>query len=174
VARTGLAAVVVAAALVLSLDGIEEYFPLMAEGWGVPTALVPLAVLAIPLTGAAGAALGGPAAALPTRAVLLLFALAGAGLAGAALWARPAAVVAVALFYGLYRSVLVVAEARLQDRIDGRHRATITSVAGLGSELATLLVYGAWTVGSTGALAVLALAVVPLLALGLRAADARR
>jgi MFS family permease len=174
VRRPGLAAVVAAAALVLSLDGIEEYFTLMAEGWGVPTALVPLAVLAVPLAGAAGAALGGRAATLPGGTVLALFVLAGASLGAAAFWARPPALAAVALFYGLYRTVLVVTEARLQHRIDGPHRATITSVAGLGSELATLLVYAAWTVGSTGALAVLAAAVVPVLALGLRAGDAGR
>jgi MFS family permease len=170
--RPGLAAVVVAAALVLSLDGIEEYFSLMAAGWGVRTPLVPLAVLAVPLAGAAGAALGGRAATLRGGAVLALFVLAGASLGAAAVWARPAALAAVALFYGLYRAVLVVVEARLQDRISGRHRATITSVAGLGSEVATLLVYAAWAVGRTGALAVLALAVVPAVALGLRATAA--
>ena len=46
----------------------------------------------------------------------------------AAVWARPAALLAVAVFYGLYLGVLVVAEARLQHRITGPHRATVTSV----------------------------------------------
>lgn len=166
--RPGVAAVVAAAALLLSLDGAEEYFPLMAAGWGVSPAAVPLAILAIPLAGAVGAALGGRAARLPDRTVVVLFVLAVGSLAAAAVWGRPLAIAAVAVFYGLYRAVLVVAEARLQHRIVGAHRATVTSVAGLGSELTTLLVYGAWTVGATGALAVLAAAAVPVLALGLR------
>ena len=56
----------------------------------------------------------------------------------------------VAVFYGLYLAVLVVAEARLQDRIASAHRATITSVAGLGIELASLLVFAAWALGGAG------------------------
>ena len=40
----GLAVVVAAVALLLSLDGAEEYFPLMAAGWGVWAAAVPLLV----------------------------------------------------------------------------------------------------------------------------------
>jgi hypothetical protein len=62
----------------------------------------------------------------------------------------------------------VVAEARLQDRITGAHRATITSVAGLGVELSSLTVFAAWALGGPGAVAVLVLAVVPVVAVGLR------
>jgi hypothetical protein len=143
----------------------------MAAGWGVGPAAVPLAILAIPMAGAVGAALGGRAGRLPDRGVVVLFVLGVAALGTAAVWARPLAIAAVAVFYGLYRAVLVVAEARLQHRICGPHRATVTSVAGLGSELATLLVYGAWTVGTTGGLALLAAAALPVLALGLRGSD---
>jgi hypothetical protein len=89
-------------------------------------------------------------------------------LAGAALWGRPAALLVVAVFYGLYLAVLVVAEARLQARIASAHRATITSVAGLGIELASLLVFAAWAIGGAGAVAVLVLAVVPVVRAGLR------
>jgi hypothetical protein len=81
----------------------------------------------------------------------------------------PAALTALALAYGLYLAVLVVAEARLQERIEGPARATITSVAGLGVELAGLLVFAAWAVGGALATAVLVLAVVPLVLRGLRA-----
>src|SRR6185437_10635708 len=114
VRRPGLAVVVAAVALLLSLDGTEEYFPLMASGWGVRAVAVPLAILAIPLAGAVGAVLGGRAARLPDRTVVVLFVLGVLCLGGAAVWARPLAIAAVALFYGLYRAVLVVAEARLQ------------------------------------------------------------
>ena len=88
-------------------------------------------------------------------------------LAAAAVWARPAALVVVAAFYALYLAVLVVAEARLQSRIASAHRATITSVAGLGIELASLLVFAAWAVGGPIAVAVLVLTVVPVVRAGL-------
>lgn len=164
----GLAAAVVAVAALLALDGAEEYFPLMASGWGVAAGAVPLVLLAVPLGGAAGAVLGGRVAGLRGRTVVLVFALAVGSLGAAAVWARPAAVAAVAVFYAGYRAVLVAAETQLQHRIDGPHRATVTSVAGFGSELATLAVYGAWTLGGTGALALLSAAVGPVLALALR------
>jgi MFS family permease len=168
VGRPGLRAVVVAAALLGGIDGIEEYFPLMAGAWGVPATAVPIAVLAIPLAGAVGSALAGRAQRLPARWLLVLLVLSGLLLGGAAVWARPAALAAVAVFYGLYCAVLVVAEARLQDRITGPHRATVTSVAGLGLELASLPLFAAWAVGGTGAVALLVLAVVPVVAAGLR------
>jgi MFS family permease len=159
---------VLAVALIGGLDAIEEYFPVLAGDWGVPTAVVPIAVLVISLAGAAGAALGGRAGRLPGGALLGLLAAAAGCLALAAVWARPAALGVVAVFYALYLAVLVVAEARLQDRIASRHRATITSVAGLGIELASLLVFAAWAFGGPIAVAVLVLAVVPVVRAGLR------
>ncbi len=133
------------------------------------TAAVPVAVLVIALAGAAGAALGGRADRLPSRVLPVVLAGRPASLlAVAALWARPAALVAVAVFYALYLGVLVVAEARLQDRIASAHRATITSVAGLGVELASLLVFAAYAVGGPLAVAVLVVAVVPVVRAGLR------
>jgi predicted MFS family arabinose efflux permease len=166
--RPELRLLVLAVALIGGLDAVEEYFPVLAGEWGVPTSAVPVAVLVIALAGAAGAALGGRADRLPSRALPAALALAGLVLAAAALWASPAALVAVALFYALYLGVLVVAEARLQDRIASTHRATITSVAGLGIELASLLVFAAWAVGGPLAVAVLVLAVVPVVRAGLR------
>ncbi|GAA3176719.1 MFS transporter [Blastococcus jejuensis] len=166
--RPGLRLRVLAVALIGGLDAVEEYFPVLAGEWGVPTTAVPVAVLVIALAGAAGAALGGRADRLRSGVLLTVLAVAGLLLAGAALWARPAALAAVALFYALYLGVLVVAEARLQARIAGAHRATITSVAGLGIELASLLVFAAWALGGPLAVAVLVVAVVPVVRAGLR------
>ena len=159
---------VLAVALIGGLDAVEEYFPVLAGEWGVATTAVPVAVLVIALAGAAGAALGGRADRLRGGALLGLLVVAAGCLAAAAVWAQPAALVLVAVFYGLYLAVLVVAEARLQDRIASAHRATITSVAGLGIELAALLVFAAWAVGGPMAVAVLVLAVVPVVRAGLR------
>lgn len=140
--------------MLTAVDAFEEYFPLIASDWRVPVAWVPVAwvpvaTLAIPLAGAAGAALGGTR--LPLGVLLggSAVVLAGAGLVG-----HPVGLVGVAVFYGIYRLVLVAAESRLQDRITGDARATVTSVAGLGSEVFSFVVYGAWVFGGVVAVAV--------------------
>lgn len=145
--RPAVRGALVAVALVGGLDAVDEYLPLLAHGWGVPTTAVPLATTAIYLVGAAGAALGGVASRL--RPPALAATLAGAiGLFGAAaLVHRPPAVAAMALGYGLYHVVLVVVDAELQRRIEGPARATVTSVASLGTELGALVVVLAWATG---------------------------
>jgi MFS family permease len=143
----GVRVALLAVATLTALDAIEEYFGLVAYDWGVPAALVPLAVLAIPLAGAAGAALGGTAARLAPRTLGLVLLSALALLAAAGLAAHPAGLVAVTVFYGLYRMVLVVVDARLQEQVTGAARATVTSVAGLGTDLTAMVFYAAWAVG---------------------------
>jgi MFS family permease len=143
-ARPAVRAALLAVALLTALDALEEYFPLMAADWGVPTALNPLAVLAIPLVGAAGAALGGRASRAGPWRLAALVACAGLALGVAGLLARPPGLVLVVLYYGLYRLALVVVDARLQDRITGTARATVTSVAGLVTDLASLGFYAIW------------------------------
>ena len=64
---------------------------------------------------------------------------------------HPVALAGVALFYGLYRAVLVVVDARLQERITGPARATVTSVANVVAELPAFAVYAAWALGGTAA-----------------------
>ncbi|MCW2684268.1 MAG: major facilitator superfamily 1 [Blastococcus sp.] len=159
---------VLAVALVGALDAVEEYFPVLAAARGVPVGAVPFAVLATALAGAAGAALGGRAERLPDGVLPVLLGVAGLCLGAAAVLPPAVALASVAVFYGLYLAVLVVAEARLQERIAGSRRATLTSVAGLGIELASLLVFTAWALGGVVAVAVLVLAVVPVVRSGLR------
>jgi MFS family permease len=158
-----------AVGLLGGLDAVEEYFPVLAAGRGVPVAAVPLAVLGISLAGGLGAALAERLGRLPDAALPLLLAVAIGCLGVAAAAAGPLTLAAVAAFYALYLGVLVVAEARLPDRIDSARRATLTSVASLGIELAGLLVFAAWALGGLGAVALLALAAVPLATVGLRA-----
>lgn len=163
-ARPGVRSAVIAVAVLAGLDGLEEYFTLLARDWGVPTPVIPLAVLGIPLAGAAGAALGGVASRWGASVLAALLGAA-AGLLGAAgLVGHPAGLAGVAAFYGLYQLVLVVADARLQQRIDGPARATVTSVAGLGSELAAVGLYAAWALGGVALVAALGLlaAAVPV------------
>jgi predicted MFS family arabinose efflux permease len=159
--RPAVRAAVVLVVLLGGVDAVEEYFPLLARDWGVPEPLTPLAVLGIPVAGAAGAALGGRAASWPPRAVAAALATAGAALVAAALVAVPVGLAAVAAGYALYRLVLVVAETRLQEAITGPARATVTSVAGVGVELAALAVFAGYAVGG---LVLLAAAVLVLAA----------
>jgi hypothetical protein len=139
--------VVLAAALLGGVDAIEEYDGLLAADWGVATAAVPVALLVITVAGAAGALPGGRAARLPVPALTGLLAAGVLALGLAAVLARPVGIVAVAVFYGVYRAVLLVVEARLQAAITGPARATVTSVAGLGVDIAGITLYGVWALG---------------------------
>jgi hypothetical protein len=89
-------------------------------------------------------------------------------LGGSGLLRQPAGIAAVALFYGLYRLALVVVDTRLQQLIDGPARATTTSVAGLGTDLATFGIYAAWALGGVVPVAVLLMLVAAVLSRLLR------
>jgi MFS family permease len=128
--RPTVAGAVIALAVVGGFDAIEEYFPLLAQDWGVPTAWVPIAVLVVTMAGALGAALGGRCATFSGIRVALLTGAAAAALAVAGVAAAVGGLVA-----------------RLQARIEGRARATTTSVAGLGTEIVGLGLFGVWAVG---------------------------
>ncbi|PRX49149.1 MFS transporter [Prauserella shujinwangii] len=158
-----------AVALLTGLDAIEEYFPLMARAWGLPTEAVPLAMAAIPLVGALGSAFGGRAGRLGARGLTVVYGLAALLFAGAAVVRHPAGLALIAAFYGLYRAVLVVADARLQDRIGSAARATVTSVAGLATELAVFSVYLAWVAGEMVAVTGLVVVVAAVLPYAFRA-----
>ncbi|MFP5317594.1 MAG: MFS transporter [Acidimicrobiia bacterium] len=154
--RPAVRAAVVAVAAIGALDGLEEYFPLLAADWGVPASAVPTALLAVPMAGAAGAALGGRLARLGGRTLAALLGTAVGVLTAAGLWRRPAGVVAIAVAYFLYQLVLVVVDARLQERIQGPARATVTSVASLGTDLGCIALYAAWALGQPAAVAAMA------------------
>jgi MFS family permease len=145
---------VIAVALVYAIDAFEEYFPLLVEDWHVPTIWVPLATMLVPLLGAAGASLGGR---MPFRGWVLF--ASGVLLIVAAVLAVPVAIVLLGLFYGLYRFVLVQVETELQHRIESDARATVTSVAAIGSEFVAFAIYGLWALGSAVAVGVLILVV---------------
>lgn len=176
--RPAVRGALVAVALLGCFDTVEEYFPLILDGWGVPTGLIPVAVLPIVLAGVACSAVAGRGKNLPPWALACLV---GGGVllfAGAGALAHPAGIAAIALFYGLYRGVLVIADARLQDRIETSARATVTSVAGLGTEIGSFGIYAAWALGEVSGIATVGLliaVVMPwLLRLGVRSRPRRR
>ncbi|HXV94313.1 MAG TPA: MFS transporter [Pseudonocardia sp.] len=166
-ARPALAAAVLVVAALGGVDAVEEYFPLLTADLGFATAAVPVAMIVISVAGAAGAALGGAASRLPVSALGVLLAVAAGALAVAGLVRHPAALAGIAVFYGVLRLVLVVVQARLQERIRSSARATVTSVAGFGTEIVGLAMLGVWTAGGAvlvaGVVLVLAVALAPAL-----------
>lgn len=162
-ARPAVRRIVLAVAVLAAVDALEEYFPLLAREWGVPTAVNPLAVLGSSVAGAAGAALGGAASRLRPWTLTLVLAAAAVALGAAGLLRHPAGLAGVAVFYGLYRLVLVVVEGRLQERIHGPARATVTSVAGLGTDVLSFGVYAAWALGGLTTVAAVLLVVTAAL-----------
>jgi len=161
-------AAVLAVAMLTGLDALDEYFSLLASGWGVPTVLIPLATLGLPLAGAVGAALGGWANRMSTASLTVIFGCGVAALVAAAVADRPAGLIGVGIYYGLYRMVLVVADTRLQESITGSARATVTSMASLGSEFTALALYVAWAIAGLPVAIVLIAAVAAALPRSLR------
>ncbi|MFD6904888.1 MFS transporter [Streptomyces sp. NPDC058726] len=159
---------------------LDEYTPLLVRGTGVADGTVPYLLLLIWAGATAGSLLAGEGDRLGTRGLAALLAGAGIALAAGAIDGSPRGLVLVALAFGGFQAATVLADARLQRRIQGSGRATLTSVAGLGTELATVAVYGGYALIASGhahstAFAVFAvpyLATTALLLLGRRAGNA--
>ena len=75
----------------------------------------------------------------------------------------PYGVLAIAAFYGVFRAVRVVVDMRLQHRIRGAARATVTSAAEFVGGVLGIAAFGLWAVW--GVWGILALAVVIVVAL---------
>jgi hypothetical protein len=151
-------------ALLTGLDTLEEYFPLLAHSWGVPTQWNPLAIVVIPVVGAAGAVASGRMGQLPSGRIGALLGCAGLLLAAAGVLRLPVGLLLVAAFYGLYRLVLVQAGSLLQQHIEPSSRATVTSVAEVGVELCVYLMYAVWVLGGlllAAAIVVVAASLLP-------------
>ena len=162
-------AAVVAVALLGGLDGLEEYFPLLAQDWGVSTSLVPLAVLGIPLVGAAGAALGGrPAGSGPAPSPCCWrrrwsCSAPPASSAGRSAW--PGSPSPTACTSWSWSSPTP----GCRRRIEGPSRATVTSVASLGTDLTAVALYAAWALDQPVLVAGIGLAMAAALPRLLRA-----
>ncbi len=159
------AAVLLVPAVGAVWGALDEYTPLLVRETGVPDDLVPYLLLLIWAGATAGGLLAGPAERLGTRGLAALLTAAALALATGALAGTPAGLGLVALAFGGFQLATVLADARLQHRIEDTGRATLTSVAGLGTELATVAVYGAYGVlgGSATHGTVFALLAVPYL-----------
>lgn len=128
---------------------LDEYTPLLVRETGVTGAAIPHLLLLIWAGATAGGLMAGACARLGRAGLAALLAGAALALAAGAALRTPAGLALVALAFGGFQLTTVLADARLQARVDARHRATLTSVAGLGTDLATMSVYGAYAAVSS-------------------------
>ncbi|WP_304455054.1 MFS transporter [Nocardiopsis sp. YSL2] len=120
---------------------LEEYVPLLADEAGVPARTVPVVVLVVWGLVTLGGLLAGAADRLPPAGLAVVTALAAVAVATGALLGSPVGWVLLGLGFGACQMLSVVADARLQARITGPARATVTSLAGLGTDVLTVSVY---------------------------------
>jgi hypothetical protein len=127
---------------------LDEYAPLLALEAGASTEVVPLLLLIVYAGVAAGGLLGAPAARLAPRGLALGLAAAAAALGVGAGLGIPWGFAVLGIAFCALQALSVAAEARLQAAITGPARATVTSVAGLATELASLAVIAIYAAGS--------------------------
>ncbi|MFE7777057.1 MFS transporter [Streptomyces sp. NPDC057445] len=142
-------ALILSVALTSLWGALDEYVPLLAASTGVATTTVPWLVLIVWGGVTLGSLLVGPGERLSSRALGVAVATAAGALAGGAILGSPTGFVLVGAGFLVFQLADVLVDARLQEAITGPNRATVTSLAGLGSGLGTLLVYGTYAALST-------------------------
>ncbi|MFI2368253.1 MFS transporter [Streptomyces sp. NPDC018833] len=163
----------VPAVVITSLWGaLDEYVPLLAASTGVATETVPLLVLVVWVGVTLGSLLVAAGERLSARALGALVAAAAAALAAGALSGEPAGFVLIGAAFLVFQLADVLADVRLQAAITGPSRATVTSLTGLGTNLASLAAFGAYAALSPHAShgVVFALLAVPYLLVALASA----
>ncbi|MEU4481031.1 MFS transporter [Micromonospora sp. NPDC023966] len=155
--------------------GLEEYTPLLARDTGVPAATVPLLLLLIWAGSTVGGLLAPVGERLTDRGFAVLLAGAALALAAGALLRHPAGFVLVGVAFAAFQLATVLADVRLQARITGPDRATVTSLAGMSTDLTIIAVYAGYGVvaGAAGNAVAFAVAVLPYLLLAGRLATRR-
>jgi MFS family permease len=157
-----MAAVVLVSVVASVWGALDEYTPLLIGSTGVDTVDVSLLMVVIWAGAAAGGLLAGRAGRLGLRPQAGLLCCAAALMATGAMLQHPVGVVPLAAAFGIFQLATVVADARLQDTISGPARATVTSLAGMSTDIVTVVVYGSYAAlaeigGHPGAFAVLML-----------------
>ncbi|CAM5600485.1 MFS transporter [Streptomyces pilosus] len=129
---------------------LDEYTPLLVRETGVADGTVPPLLLLIWAGATAGSLLAGEGERLGTRGLAALLAGAAVALAAGAVHGSPWGLTLVALAFGGFQAANVLADARLQRRIKASGRATLTSVAGLGTELLTVASFAGYALIASG------------------------
>lgn len=121
---------------------------MLAREVGASTGLVPLLIAGTVAAQAIGGALAGPAYKLRASVLAVGLALTAGLLAWGSLSGTARGFLPIAVGYGVMQLVIIVAEARLQDAIEGPARATVMSVSGLFAELFAVAVFAGFALGS--------------------------
>lgn len=132
---------VVVLAIIDGLTAVDEYVPLMARAASVPRAWIPVVLAALPLAAAAGNALAGVAGKAGPAVVGVPLVVGTGVLAATALAGSPALLPVLGAWWLLVNLATVLADAQLQDAVTGPARATVTSVAALGTELTAISMF---------------------------------
>ncbi|SCF13912.1 Major Facilitator Superfamily protein [Micromonospora viridifaciens] len=165
--RTVRAALLLVPAVTAIWGGLDEYTGLLARDTGVTEATVPLLLLLLWAGMTVGGLLAPAGERLTTRGYAGLLVLAASALAAGALIGHPAGFVLLAVAFAAFQLATVLADVRLQARITGPARATVTSVAGMATDLTIIVFYAGYGVvaGVTGNGVAFALAALPYLAM---------
>ncbi|MCZ4612200.1 MFS transporter [Streptomyces sp. Lzd4kr] len=154
---------------------LDEYTPLLVRDIGVAEATVPYLIMLIWAGVTLGSLLTGPAERLGTTGLAALLAASALWLAVGAAARSLAGIALVSLAFAGFQLAEVLVDVRLQHRIDESRRATLTSVASLGTELATVVTFGVYALLGTEAAhsTVFAVLAVPYLVTALALARSR-
>ncbi|MDQ0778634.1 MFS family permease [Streptomyces aurantiacus] len=147
--RSVRAALLLVPAVTAVWGALDEYTPLLVRDTGVAENAVPYWLLLIWTGATVGGLLAGPGERLGRGGFAWLLAGSALALAAGAATRTPAGIGLVAVAFCGFQLASVLADARLQERIGGTGRATLTSVAGVGTDLTTVAAFGAYAaVGS--------------------------
>ncbi|MER7459240.1 MFS transporter [Micromonospora sp. NPDC126480] len=155
---------------------LDEYSPLLAYDTGVAASTVPLLLLFTWLGAAAGGLLAPAGERLGRRGYAGLLAGSAVALAVGALVGHPGGFLLVGVAFCGFQLATVLADARLQARITGPSRATVTSLAGMATDVTIIAVYATYggLATATGNGVAFAVAAVPYLVVALLTARGRR
>lgn len=150
---------------------IDEYVPLLIASMDVDEAAVPPLMLLV----TAGVAVGGWCAGRGDRLLAPALAVGASALAAGAVGGPPGAVL-LAVAFGVFQWAMITCDARLQEAVTDRARATLTSVAGFGAEVVSVLLCAGYALGSQlwAHSTLFVLAAVPYLLIALVIAVRRR
>lgn len=159
------AAVLLVAAVAAIWGGLDEYTGLLARDTGVAEAAVPLLLLLVWAGMSVGGLLAPLGERLSHRGYAGLLVVAAVATAAGALLRHPAGFLLLAVAFAAFQLATVLADARLQARITGDARATVTSLAGMATDLTTVACYAGYGLlaGALGNPAAFAVAVLPYL-----------
>ena len=157
---------VLVASAMLGLTVYDEFFPLVAKEHGVPSSVVPLAIAVTMVGQLVGTSLAGRTATMSGRAMGAVVAMSAVCVSVGALISPWLGFALLSLGFGLAHNAVIVSDAWLQAAMTGSARATVTSVAGFGTEIAALVGYVGFAAGSIvwSVSTLVAVAGVPMLA----------